>query len=145
MTAPAVGLGAAGTVEGWFDWRAGVAVLRDHTAGGGWIVAYDNGGGLSYRVGGTTFSTGRSVASVRGTWHYVAVTKNGGSVSFYLDGTLVHSATGAAATAPVMPWHVMRNGTLRAVRAGARRRDRRLLRGPARVDHHPTLERRSRA
>jgi hypothetical protein len=111
MTAPAGGPGAAGTLEGWFDWRAGVAVLRDHTAGGGWILAYDNGGGLSYRIGGTTFNTGRSVASVQGAWHYVAVTKNGGSVSFYLDGALVHSASGAGATAPVMPWHVMRNGT----------------------------------
>jgi hypothetical protein len=48
---------------------------------------------------------------VQGAWHYVAVTKNGGSVSFYLDGALVHSASGAGATAPVMPWHVMRNGT----------------------------------
>jgi hypothetical protein len=111
MTAPAGGPGAAGTLEGWFDWRAGVAVLRDHTAGGGWILAYDNGGGLSYRIGGTTFNTGRSVASVQGAWHYVAVTKNGASVSFYLDGALVHSASGAGTAAPVMPWHVMRNGT----------------------------------
>ena len=111
MTASAGGLGAAGTLEGWFDWRAGVAVMRDHTAGGGWIIAYDNGGGLSYRVGGTTFNTGRTVASVQGAWHHVAVTKDGGSVRFYLDGALIHSGSGAAATAPVMPWHVMRNGT----------------------------------
>lgn len=111
MTAPAGGPGAAGTLEGWVDWRAGVAVLRDHTAGGGWILAYDNGGGLSYRVGGTTFNTGRAVTSVQGAWHYVAVTKNGGSASFYLDGALIHSASGAGTTAPVMPWHVMRNGT----------------------------------
>lgn len=111
MTAPAGGLGAAGTLEGWFDWRAGVAVLRDHTAGGGWILVYNNGGGLSYRVGGTTFNTGRTVASVQGVWHHVAVTKNAGSVSFYLDGALLHSGSGAGATAPVMPWHVMRNGT----------------------------------
>jgi hypothetical protein len=111
LTAAASGPGAAGTLEGWFDWRAGVAVLRDHTAGGGWILAYDNGGGLSYRAGGTTFNTGRSVASVQGAWHYVAVTKNGTSVSFYLDGALVHSASGAGTTAPLMPWHVMRNGT----------------------------------
>jgi hypothetical protein len=111
MTAPASGPGAMGTLEGWFDWRAGVGLLRDHTAGGGWILAFDNGGGLSYRIGGTTFNTGRTVASIRGAWHYLAVTKNGGSVSFYLDGALIHSASGAGATAPVMPWHVMRNGT----------------------------------
>jgi PKD repeat protein len=111
MTAPAGGLGAAGTLEGWFDWRAGVALLRDNTAGGGWIIAYDNGGGLSYRVGGTTFNTGRTVASVQSSWHYIALTKNGANVSLYLDGTLVHTGSGAGATAPVMPWHVMRNGT----------------------------------
>jgi hypothetical protein len=32
-------------------------------------------------------------------------------VAFYLDGNLIHSGTGAGTTAPVMPWHVMRNGT----------------------------------
>jgi hypothetical protein len=46
-----------------------------------------------------------------GAWHHVAVTKDGAAVSFYLDGRLVHSGTGAGTTAPVMPWHVMRNGT----------------------------------
>jgi hypothetical protein len=111
MTAATGALGTAATLEGWFDWRAGVAVMRDHTAGGGWILAYDNGGGLSYRVGGTTFNTGRTVGSVRGAWHHVAVTKNSSAVSLYLDGALVHSATGAGAAVPVMPWHIMRNGT----------------------------------
>jgi len=51
------------------------------------------------------------VASVKGGWHYVAVTKNGGAVSFYLDGQPIHAGAGAGAIAPVMPWHVMRNGT----------------------------------
>jgi hypothetical protein len=112
MTGNARGLGTAGTIEGWFDWRAGVAVMRDSTSSAGWILAFDNAGKLSYRVAGTTYDTGLTTASVRGAWHHVAVTKDGAAVSFYLDGRLVHSGTGAGTTAPVMPWHVMRNGTV---------------------------------
>lgn len=112
MSGTARGLGATGTVEGWFDWRGGVALMRDSTSSAGWILAFDSGGKLAYRVAGTTYDTGRTVASVQGAWHHVAITKNGGAVSFYLDGNLVHSGTGAGATAPVMPWHVMRNGTV---------------------------------
>jgi len=111
VAATARGVGASGTIEGWFDWRAGVAIMRDSTGVGGWILAFDNGGRLSYRVAGTTYDTGRTVASVKGGWHYVAVTKNGGAVSFYLDGQPIHAGAGAGAIAPVMPWHVMRNGT----------------------------------
>jgi hypothetical protein len=111
MTASATGLGASGTIEGWFDWRSGMVAMRDNTSAGGWILAYDNGGVLSYRVAGTTLSTGLPISSVRGGWHHIALTKNAGTVSFYLDGKLVHTATGAASTAPAMPWHVMRNGT----------------------------------
>jgi hypothetical protein len=112
MSGAARGLGATGTIEGWFDWRGGVALMRDSTSSAGWILAFDSGGKLAYRVGGTTYDTGRTVASVQGAWHYVAITKDGGAVSFYLDGKLVHSGTGAGATAPVMPWHVMRNGAM---------------------------------
>lgn len=111
MTGNARGLGATGTLEGWFDWRAGVALMRDSTGAGGWILAYDNAGKLSYRIAGTTYDTGRTVASVKGAWHHVAITKNGPAVGFYLDGRLIHSGTGAGTTAPAMPWHVMRNGT----------------------------------
>ena len=28
MTAPAAGIASAGTLEGWFDWRGGVAMMR---------------------------------------------------------------------------------------------------------------------
>jgi hypothetical protein len=111
MAAKAPGLGAAGTIEGWFDWRGGVALMRDHTDTAGWVLAFDNGGRLAYRVGGTTFDTGRSIAAVKGAWHYIAITKNGPAARFYLDGKLVQSATGAGNAVPVMPWHVMRNGT----------------------------------
>jgi hypothetical protein len=114
MTASTTALAASGTLEGWFDWRGGIAMFRDNTSGGGWILGYDSGGALWYRAGGTGFNTGRTTASVRGAWHHIAVTKDGGNVAFYLDGALIHSGTGAASTAAVLPWHVMRNGTTTA-------------------------------
>jgi PKD repeat protein len=113
MTAagPALGDGR-GTLEGWFDWRAGVTVMRDHTstAGVGWILAFDSSGRLFYRAGGVNFNTGRTVASVLGRWHHMAVTNDGTEVAFYLDGERVHRAAATIATAPTLPWHVMRNG-----------------------------------
>ena len=111
MAAPADGLASAGTLEGWFDWRGGVAVMRDHTTAGGWILGYDSGGSLWYRAGGSSFNTGRTTGSVQGGWHHVALTKDGGNVSFYLDGTLLHTGSGAGSAAAAMPWHMMRNGT----------------------------------
>lgn len=111
MTASAGGLASAGTLEGWFDWRGGVAVMRDNTTASGWILGYDSGGSLWYRAGGSSFNTGRTAASVRGAWHHVALTKDGANVSFYLDGTLIHTGTGAGSAAVAMPWHIMRNGT----------------------------------
>ena len=101
-----------GSVEGWFDWRAGVAVMRDDTstAGVGWIVAFDSSGRLFYRLGGTNFNTGRTTGSVRGGWHHVVVTSDGSHVAFYLDGVAIHRANAAITRAPALPWHVMRNG-----------------------------------
>jgi hypothetical protein len=110
VTANATGLGASGTMEGWFDWRGGAAIMRDDSAAAGWTLAFDNGGRLGYRVGGTTFDTGRSLAALKGAWHHVVVTKSGPAARFYLDGKLVQSASGAGSTAPAMPWHIMRNG-----------------------------------
>jgi PKD repeat protein len=113
MTAAGPQLGdARGTLEGWFDWRAGVSVMRDNssTAGVGWIVAFDSSGRLFYRVGGVNFNTGRTAASVRGAWHHVAVTSDGAGVAFYLDGTRIHTAAATITRPPAMPWHIMRNG-----------------------------------
>ena len=86
--------------------------MRDGTSapGTGWILAYDSGGSLSYRLGGISFNTGLTTASVRNGWHHFVATKDGANVAFYLDGQLKHSATGAGNVAPTMPWHVMRNG-----------------------------------
>jgi hypothetical protein len=113
MTAPRPALAdGRGTLEGWFDWRGGVAVMRDDTSrsGEGWILAFDSSGRLFYRVGGVNFNTGRTTASVLGGWHHVAVTNDGANVAFYLDGERIHGAAAAIATAPTPPWHVMRNG-----------------------------------
>jgi len=105
-------IAGAGTVEGWFFWEAGVAVMRDATSSAGWIVAFDSGGRLAYRVGGTTFTTSLTTAAVRDGWHHVAMTVSSGATSLYLDGAPVHSGTGAGTAAAAMPWHVMRNGTV---------------------------------
>ena len=101
-----------GTLEGWFDWRSGVALMRDHTstAGVGWIVAFDSSGRLFYRVGGAKLNTGRTVGSLMGGWHHVAVTNDGTAVAFYLDGERIHGAQASITAPPTLPWHVMRNG-----------------------------------
>ena len=111
MLAGGASIVGAGTVEGWFFWEAGVAVMRDSTSAAGWILAYDNGGRVAYRAGGTTFTTALQTADVRDGWHHVTLAVSGAATAFYVDGALVHEGGGAGATAAVMPWHVMRNGT----------------------------------
>jgi hypothetical protein len=101
-------------MEGWFRWRAGATTLRDHTSAGGtgWLLPFDSGGNLCYRVGGSGFNTGQPVDSVRdGEWHHLVATKSAGSAALYVDGVLVHSGSGAGSDAATSPWHVMRNGT----------------------------------
>jgi hypothetical protein len=99
------------TLEGWFFWDAGVALLRDSTGAGGWILAYDSGGHVAYRAGGTTFTTPLATTELRDGWHHVALAVNGGVTAFYVDGELVHAGMGAGSVPPAMPWHVLRNGT----------------------------------
>jgi hypothetical protein len=113
MTAGGSGLALSttGTVEGWFNWEGGTSLLRDTTTSGGWILAYDNGGSLAYRVGGKSFTTTRTTASVRNGWHHLALTVTGGTARLYVDGALVHTGSGAGTAAARMPWHVMRNGS----------------------------------
>ena len=96
------GAAAAGTLEGWFFWEGGVALMRDSSSSGGWILAFDSGGHVAYRVAGATFTTPIATADVRDGWHHIAVTVADGEASFHLDGTLVHTGTGTAA-APTMP------------------------------------------
>ena len=42
-----VGGAGAATLEGWFYWEAGVALMRDSTSSAGWILAYDSGGSIA--------------------------------------------------------------------------------------------------
>jgi fibronectin type 3 domain-containing protein len=105
-------LTSTGSIEGWFRWEAGNALLRDSTATNGWTLAFDQNGNLAYRAGGTTFTTTRPVTSVRdGNWHHLVLTKSAGSTGLYVDGTRVHTGSGAANATTAPPWHVMRNGT----------------------------------
>ena len=104
-------IAATGTVEGWFFWEGGVAVMRDSSSSGGWIVAFDSAGSVAYRVAGKTFTTPLATADVRDGWHHVALTVANGATTFYLDGNPAHSGAGAGTAVAAMPWHVMRNGT----------------------------------
>lgn len=101
-----------GTLEGWFRWHDGVALMRDDTASStaGWILAYDSAGQIRYRVAGTTFNTGIPTSRMRDGWHHVAITKDDRDVAWYLDGAQISTGSGAGDTPPAMPWHVMRNG-----------------------------------
>lgn len=110
-TGPA--LAGSGTMEGWFRWRAGTAVMRDNTGpSGGWLLAFNSDGELRYRVGGQGFVTGRSIDAVRdGRWHHLVARKSGASAALFVDGVKLHEGTGAASTAAALPWHVMRSGT----------------------------------
>jgi glucose/arabinose dehydrogenase/PKD repeat protein len=113
MSAGGPAVGAQATLEGWFDWEAGVATMRDSTGTGGvgWILAYDSAGKLAYRAAGLSIVTVRSTATIRDGWHHFALTKSGSSAALYVDGVLVHNATGFGSAAATMPWRVMRNGT----------------------------------
>ena len=109
---PALGQNAA--LEGWFRWRGGTSVVRDHTATGGtgWILAFNSAGRLHYRLGGNGFDTGVPIGAVRdGQWHHLVATKQGPNAALYLDGARIHSGTGAGSAPAAQPWHVMRNGT----------------------------------
>lgn len=100
------------TLEGIFLWTGGTgSLIRDNTGGSdGWSLGYDNAGELAFRVGGTSYGTGVTVASVQGAWHHYALTKQVGAVNYYLDGTLVFTGSGAPNTTSVSPWYCMKHG-----------------------------------
>ena len=106
-------LASNGTLEGWFRWRAGTAVLRDNTGpSGGWLLPFNQNGELRYRVGGQGFDPDLPTDFLRdGEWHHVVVRKAGSQASLFVDGVLRHSGTGAGSTPAALPWHVMRNGS----------------------------------
>jgi len=105
-----VALAGSGTLEGWFFWEAGVALLRDDTGSAGWILAYDSGGRIAYRAGGATFTTDVPTAQLRDGWHHLALTFSPTATALYVDGALAHADGAPGPAAADMPWHVMRNG-----------------------------------
>ncbi|HET8950108.1 MAG TPA: LamG-like jellyroll fold domain-containing protein [Solirubrobacteraceae bacterium] len=104
----------SGTLEGWFDLRSGIAALRDHTSGNGWILGLRNSTGmLTCRAAGRTpTNTTVPVAGLAGSWHHLAMTKEGATVTCYLDGKPAASIGGAPNVSSVAPWHLMNNGTV---------------------------------
>ena len=50
---------------------------------GGWILAFDSGGRVAYRVAGTTFTTPLNTADVRAGWHHLALTVADGTTDFF--------------------------------------------------------------
>jgi hypothetical protein len=112
LTATGPALGSSGTMEGWFRWRAGTAVMRDNTGpSAGWILAFNQNGELRYRVGGSGFDPGLPIETVRdGAWHHLVARKSGGAAALFVDGVKVHEAGGAGSAPAALPWHVMRNG-----------------------------------
>ncbi len=115
MSAPTTPLSDTGTLEGWFDWRSGTALMRDSTTADGWILAYDAGGTgrtMRTRIAGTTYTTDLPAASFQDGWHHFAATKAGDDVRLYVDAKrLPLQVTTARAPAPSAgAWHIMRNG-----------------------------------
>ncbi|MDA0160639.1 hypothetical protein OM076_10215 [Solirubrobacter ginsenosidimutans] len=105
-------LADAGSLESWFFWESGVALMRDNTTGSGWILAYDSGRQVAYRVRGSSFTTGLAVSQLRDGWHHVALTVQGQATAFYVDGEPVHAGTTSGSAPVALPWHVMRNGAV---------------------------------
>lgn len=108
-----VTLAAAGTVEFAFRWSNGVALMRDLTSTGGWIIGFDNSATFAVRIAGTTVNTTLPTAQVRdGSVHHLVVTKDAAQVRIYVDGQLVGSSNGApAATSSTGAFRLARNGT----------------------------------
>jgi len=114
MSAATAPLSVEGALEGWFDWRGGIALMRDNTTAGGWILAYATGDDLLTRIAGATYSTDLPAASFQYGWHHFAVTKRGSDVKLYVDGKRLPlrltSSAPPGSTPSAGPWHVMRNG-----------------------------------
>ena len=112
MSAPTAPLSTEGTLEGWFDWRSGTALMRDHTISSGWILAYETSDILRTRIAGATFTTDLPVASFQDGWHHFAVTKAGSDIGLFVDARRVPLRLTSAGTpvASTGAWHIMRNG-----------------------------------
>lgn len=106
---------AQGTYEGWVKrvaWSANQVFGRDNTStsGTGWILAWSNGTALNFRIAGTDFNSGMNAAALAdGNWHHIAITWNGTTVKYYVDGVLRATVTKVIA-AWASPWRFGRQG-----------------------------------
>jgi hypothetical protein len=111
VTVPGPVLSTNGSIEFWFKWTAGSALLRDNVgAGVGWLI-FDSAGTLGVRVGeGTTRNTSVPTGTaMNGAKHYLVVGKTGIACNVYFDGVNVLSSV-CGNIAAMMPWHAARNG-----------------------------------
>ncbi|MFA9270178.1 MAG: LamG domain-containing protein [Baekduiaceae bacterium] len=103
-----------GSVAAWVKWDSSGGT-SDYGLGGdtgnAWQLPYVNGSTLSYRAGGTTVNTSIPSNQLRDTqWHYVAVTKSGGTAKLYIDGVEVDSTGSIGSTAAATSWTFMKKG-----------------------------------
>jgi glucose/arabinose dehydrogenase len=110
LDAPGLGMTTNGTVEGWFYWESGKALMRDNANNGGWALAFDQSGKIAYTLAGGTRITTVDTASIQSGWHHFVLTKAGPTGSLYIDGIRVHTEGGHGNSAAIRPWRVMRNG-----------------------------------
>lgn len=114
----------------WLNADDVYAVLRDHSGSpagdNGWLLYADTSGGTStgvvtYRVGGTEFTTDIPVSEVKDqTWRHFAITYDSTETRYFVDGALrwvgkgpgSAPSPGPAATPVALPWHVAKNGEL---------------------------------
>ncbi len=100
------------TIAGWYKYPDSsniTALFRDNTCTGGWIL-WGSGTNFSFRVGGTQYNTSVNTNTYTNQWTHFAITKEGPSVVFYINGANVFSGSGAANVPSAMPWRLMKNG-----------------------------------
>lgn len=110
MNGPVVSSNA--TIAGWYKYPDSsniTALFRDATCSGGWLM-WGNGTQFSFRVGGSQYNTGVLTAPYTNQWVHLAIAKEGPSVIFYVNGVNEFSGSGAADTASIAPWRIMKNG-----------------------------------
>lgn len=107
-------LSTNGSVAAWVKWdnTGGTSDFGlGGDTGGNWQLPYVNGSNLSYRVGGTTINTTIPANQLRDSqWHYLAVTKSGGTAKLYIDGVEVNSTGSIGSTAAATSWTFMKKG-----------------------------------
>lgn len=100
---PKFGFGTGNfTTEGWFYFNAlnterALYDFRNESAGDNRIsVTEDGAGNVDVQVAGATIISSTGALLSTGTWHHIAVTRDGTNVRLFIDGALAGSATNAS-------------------------------------------------